>query len=181
MTIDPVNDIPSFLAGSNKSVPEDAGAQSVAGWATAMSPGPANESGQALTFFADTDNPGLFAVPPAVASDGKLTYSPAPNANGVATVTVHVHDDGGTANGGVEETPTQTFTVTVVAVNDAPSFSAGPDQTVVSLLGNVTVPNWASGISTGPANESSQNVSFVVSNDNPGLFATSRLWTRVGR
>jgi large repetitive protein len=171
VTIDPVNDIPSFAAGSDKSVPEDAGAQSVTGWATAISPGPPNESGQALTFDAVTDNPGLFAVQPAVTAAGKLTYTPAANANGVATVTVHVHDDGGTANGGIDEAPTQTFTVTVVAVNDAPSFSAGPDQVVISLLGNVTVPGWASSISTGPANESAQSVSFVVTNDNPGLFA----------
>ena len=46
------------------------------GWATGISPGPADESGQAVTFVVDNDNPGLFTVQPAVAPDGTLTYKP---------------------------------------------------------------------------------------------------------
>jgi hypothetical protein len=171
VTIEPVNDAPSFSAGGDESVLEDAGATSVNGWATAISPGPANESAQALTFSLDVDNPGLFAVQPAVTPGGKLTYTPAPNANGVATVRIRLQDDGGSSHSGVDESAEQTFTVTVGAVNDAPSFSAGPDQTVISLLGNVSVPGWASNIQPGPADESSQNVTFNVTNTNPGLFA----------
>jgi PAS domain-containing protein len=171
VTLDPVNDAPGFSAGADESVLEDAGATSVNGWATAISTGPANESSQNVTFITGVDNPGLFAAQPAVTPSGKLTYTPAANANGVATVTVHVQDDGGTANGGVDDTPDQTFTVTVGSVNDAPSFSAGSDQTVISLLGNVSVSGWASNIQPGPADESSQNVTFTVSNNNPGLFA----------
>jgi hypothetical protein len=171
ITADPVDDAPSFSAGSSQTVVEDAGAQSVSGWATGVSPGPANESSQTVTFTASADNTGLFAVQPAVDPTGKLRYTPAADANGAAIVTVIAHDDGGTANGGIDDSPPRTFTITVGAVNDPPSFSAGPDQTVVSLLGNVTVLNWASSISSGPANESSQNVSFMVTNDNPGLFA----------
>jgi large repetitive protein len=171
VTLDPVNDAPGFSAGADESVLEDAGATSVNGWATAISTGPANESSQNVTFITGVDNPGLFAAQPAVTPSGKLTYTPAANANGVATVTIHVQDDGGTANGGVDDTPDQTFTVTVGSVNDAPSFSAGSDQTVISLLGNVSVSGWASNIQPGPADESSQNVTFTVSNNNPGLFA----------
>jgi large repetitive protein len=171
VTIEPVNDAPSFSAGADESVLEDAGARSVNGWATAISPGPANESSQTLTFSLDVDNPALFAVQPAVSPSGKLTYTPAANANGVATVRIHLHDDGGSSHSGVDESAEQTFTVTVGAVNDAPSFSAGPDQTVISLLGNVSVAGWASNIQPGPADESSQNVTFVVTNSNPGLFA----------
>jgi hypothetical protein len=110
-------------------------------------------------------------VQPAVAPNGTLTYTPGPNANGVATVTVLAHDDGGTANGGVDTSAPQTFTVTVIPVNDAPSFTVGPNQSVVSLLGAQSVPGWATGISPGPPDESSQSVSFTVTNNNPGLFA----------
>ncbi len=43
--VTPVNDAPSFTKGADQTVLEDAGAQSVAGWATSISPGPANEVG----------------------------------------------------------------------------------------------------------------------------------------
>jgi hypothetical protein len=150
---------------------EDGGAQSVSAWAAAISPGPANESSQSVTFSVTTDNPGLFAVQPAVAPDGTLTYTPAADANGVANATVIAHDDGGTANGGADTSLPASFTLTVVPVNDAPSFTAGPNQTVVSVLGAQSVSGWATGISPGPANESSQSVTFTVTADNPGLFA----------
>ena len=171
LTIDPVNDIPGFGAGSNQAMLEDGGAQLVGGWATAVSPGPPNETSQSVTFTANADNPALFAVQPAVAPDGKLTYAPAADANGSATVTVIAHDDGGTANGGIDDSPPSTFTVTVGPVNDAPSFTAGPDQTVLSLAGAQTVPGWATSILSGPGDESLQSVTFSVTNDNPGLFA----------
>jgi hypothetical protein len=157
--------------GSNQTLLEDAGAQSAVAWATNISPGPASESGQNVTFSVTADNTALFAIQPAVAPNGTLTYTPGANANGVATVTVIAHDDGGTANGGVDTSAPQTFTVTVIPVNDAPSFTAGPNQSVISLLGAQSVPGWATGISPGPADESSQSVSFIVTNDNPGLFA----------
>ena len=171
VTVEPVDDAPSFSAGASQTVLEDAGAQAVSNWATAVSPGPANESPQTVTFSVSADNTGLFAVQPAVASNGKLTYTPAADANGAATVTVRAVDNGGTANGGVDTSAPQTFTISVGAVNDAPSFTAGPDQTVVSLTGAQTVAGWATNILPGPANESTQSVTFTVSNDNPGLFS----------
>jgi large repetitive protein len=151
---------------------EDPGAQFVSGWATSITPGPAGESGQAVSFTVSSDNPGLFSVQPAVSPAGTLTYTPAGDANGVATVTVTARDDGGTANGGVDSSSPATFTLTVLPVNDAPTFNPGGDQLAVSLLGAQTVPGWASGLSAGPSDESSQSVSFTVSTDAPGLFVT---------
>ena len=133
---------------------EDAGAQSVTGWATGISAGPANESAQVADFVVTSNNNALFSVQPAVAANGTLTYTPAPNANGSATVTVQVHDNGGTANGGVDTSAAQTFTISVTAVNDVPSFTKGADQTVLEDAGAQTVAGWATGISAGPANES---------------------------
>ena len=66
---------------------------------------------------------------PAVATNGTLTYTSAPNANGSATVTVRAHDDGGTANGGQDTSGPQTFTITITPVNDAPVVTAGADRT----------------------------------------------------
>src|SRR5207247_1487908 len=64
---------------------------------------------------------------------GKLTFTPAANANGTpyTTFTFQVRDDGGTANGGIDLDPTaNTITVNVRSVNDAP---AGTDKTVTTL------------------------------------------------
>jgi hypothetical protein len=171
ITVGAVDDAPSFSPGGDQTVLEDAGAQTVPGWATAVSAGPPNESGQTVTFVVASNNASLFAVQPAVDSTGKLSYKPAANANGLATVTVSARDDGGTANGGIDASPPKSFTITVGAVNDPPTFTAGGDQTVVSLTGAQTVPGWATSIQPGPSDEAAQSVGFIVTNDNPGLFA----------
>jgi hypothetical protein len=149
---------------------EDSGGFSAV-WATAISPGPPADAGQNVTFSVTNDNGALFSTAPAVAPDGTLRFTPAPNANGAATVTVTAHDDGGTANGGSDTSTPQSCTLTVEPVYDPPSFTKGPDQSVLSLLGAQTVPGWATAISPGPANESSQNVTFTVTNDNNSLFS----------
>jgi HD domain len=167
----PVNVAPTFTVGSSLSVLEDSGAQTVPGWATAISPGSNAEGSQTVRFTVSTDNPALFAVAPAVASDGTLTFTSAGDANGIAHVNVVAVDDGGTANGGHDTSASQAFTVTVTAVNDAPSFTPGANQTAVSLLGAETVNGWAKAISAGPADESSQTVGFTVTVSNPSLFS----------
>jgi uncharacterized repeat protein (TIGR01451 family) len=120
ITVLPVNDPPSFAKGPDQWVNMNAGPQTVANWATAISAGPANEAGQQLTFVVSHDRPALFAGPPAISANGTLTYTPAANAYGVATVTVALKDNGGTANGGVDTSASRTFTLTV---NSPPSVS----------------------------------------------------------
>src|SRR2546426_602486 len=127
ITVTPVDDVPSFTKGANQTVLEDAAAQTITAWATAISAG-ANETGQTLNFIVSNNNATLFSGQPAVAADGTLTYTPAADANGSATVTVQVHDDGGTANGGVDTSAAQTFTITVTAVDDAPRSAKDADH-----------------------------------------------------
>ena len=174
ITVTGINDAPSFSAGPNQIVLEDAGAQTINPWATAISAGPPNESGQLLDFIVSNDNNALFSVQPAVSPSGALTYTPAANANGSATVTLSLHDDGGTANGGVDTSPPQTFTITVTAVNDAPSFLKGADQTVLEDAPAQAIAGWATAISAGPADESAQTLAFAVTaNSNPTLFSVA--------
>ena len=170
VTVTPVNDAPSFVKGVDQTVLEDSGPHSVSGWATAISAGPADEAGQTLNFIVSNDNNAMFSAQPSVSSAGTLAFTPSLNANGSATVTVQVHDDGGTANGGVNTSASQMFTITVTPVNDAPSFVKGAGQTVLEDAGVQAVPGWATGISAGPSDESGQAVDFVVSNDNNTLF-----------
>ena len=169
INVTPVNDAPSFTKGADQTVNEDAAAQSVS-WATAISAGP-NESGQAVDFILSNDTPTLFSAGPAVAPNGTLTYTPAADANGVATIKVRIHDDGGTANGGINVSAEQSFTITVRPVNDAPSFAKGGDKTVNEGDPAQSFANWATGISAGPADESGQALTLTVTNDNNALFA----------
>jgi hypothetical protein len=174
ITITAVNDAPSFQAGPDVSSAEDAGAQTVSPWATSISAGPADEAGQTVTFnVTGNTNPGLFSVQPSVSSTGVLTYTAAANANGSATITITLSDNGGTANGGADTSGPQSFTITITAVNDPPTFTGGPDQTVNEDAGAQSVANWATAISAGP-NEGSQTVAFSVTNNtNPSLFSVA--------
>lgn len=175
ITVNAVNDAPSFTAGANQTVNEDAGAQSVPGWATAISAGPVDEAGQTLSFaITGNTNPGLFSVAPAVSPAGVLSYTPAANTSGAATITLRIADNGGTTNGGVDTSATQNFTITVNSVNDAPSFTAGANQTIGEDAGAQTVAGWATAISPGPADEAAQTLTFnIVSNSNPSLFSAA--------
>jgi VCBS repeat-containing protein len=168
-----VNQPPSFTKGPDVTVLEDAPAQSINPWATAISPGPANESGQTVHFNVTGDtNAALFSAAPAVSSTGVLTFTPAANANGTAAITITLQDDGGTANGGVDTSAAQTFNINVTAVNDVPSFTKGPDQSILENAGAQTVPNWATAISAGPPDESGQTLTFMVTgNTNAALFS----------
>ena len=178
-----VNDAPSFTKGTDITVPEDAGNVISPNWATARSRGPADEAGQTLTFVVtDNTNAALFSVAPAVnATTGTLTFRAVANAHGTATITLRLDDNGGTANGGVDQSPTQTFVITVTNVNDAPSFTKGADQAVLEDAAAVTVNGWATGISAGPSE--SDSLTFNVSNDNNALFSAggSRPWAQTGR
>lgn len=170
ITVDAVNDAPSFTPGPDQGVLEDAGPQAVT-WATNIDPGAPDEVGQALTFIVSNDNNTLFSVQPAIDAAGMLTYTAVADEVGSAIVSVQLMDDGGTANGGMDTSPLSQFAINVAEVNDAPSFTAGPDQVLLKDLGPQTVPGWATNISPGPASEVGQTVNFIVTNDNNGLFS----------
>jgi hypothetical protein len=133
ITVNSVNDAPSFTKGADQTVNINAGAQTVANWATAISAGPANESGQTLTFqITNNTNAGLFSSGPAVSSNGTLTYTPAANTGGTATITINLKDNGGTANGGVDTSASQTFNITVIPLGGTVNFSAANYNTTES-------------------------------------------------
>jgi hypothetical protein len=115
LTVTAVNDAPSFTKGGNQSVAFNAPAQTVTGWATALSAGPTDESSQTLSFTVTNSNTALFSVQPAISPVGVLTYAPVTGTSGLATVTVTMKDTGGIANYGVDTSATQTFTITVAA------------------------------------------------------------------
>ena len=170
ITVNAVNSEPSFTAGGNQVVNEDAGPQSVS-WASDINDGDP-ELNQGLDFIVNNNNNALFSAQPAIDDAGTLTYTPAPNANGAANVTVRLEDDGDDTPPNDNVSPTVNFTITVNAVNDAPSFTKGPDQNVNEDAGPQTVNNWATDLNDGDP-ELNQDLNFVIDNNtNPGLFAS---------
>jgi VCBS repeat-containing protein len=123
-----VNDEPSFTAGANQTVTEDSGSHVVAYWATLISAGPSNESGQTLSFDVSDDNAALFEEGPALAADGTLTYKLATDAFGSATVTVVLQDSGSGQGDNDNTSAPVTFTITAEGTNDAPS---GAGKTII--------------------------------------------------
>ena len=167
ITVNAVNDAPSFTKGADQTangpVP-----QTVTNWATNISAGPPDESGQTLTFLVSNNNNAIFSVQPSISPAGTLTYTPAYGFDGTATVTVKLQDNGGVALGGVDTSAPQTFTITVHALNNPPTLNA---------LGNVIINEDAplqtvnlSGITAGPIYESSQNLTVTAASNNTAVI-----------
>ncbi|MCA9211364.1 MAG: cadherin-like domain-containing protein, partial [Planctomycetales bacterium] len=97
-----------------------------------------------------------------------LTYTPAANFNGTDTFTYRVSDGSANSN-------TATVSLTITAVNDAPSFTlAGNPPASNPGAGLQTVANFATNISRGAANESSQTLTFNVTQlSNSGITFTT--------
>jgi len=167
ITVNAVNDAPSFTKGADQTangpVP-----QTVNNWATNISAGPPDESGQTLTFLVSNNNNAIFSAQPSISPAGTLFYTPAYGFDGVATVTVKLQDNGGVALGGVDTSAPQTFTITVHALNNPPTLNA---------LGNVIINEDAplqtvnlSGITAGPIYESSQNLTVTAASNNTAVI-----------
>jgi uncharacterized protein (DUF2141 family) len=116
----PVNVAPSFTKGADQSITQGSSAVTVAGWATNISPGAPAEADQLLNFLVSNDNTALFASQPALSPDGTLTYTPAPGASGTATISVRLHDSGGSVGGGVDTSGAQTFTISITPITGRP-------------------------------------------------------------
>lgn len=174
ITVNAVNDAPTFQIASNPAaVDEDAGAQTVNSFATNFQPGPVtatDEGTQTLAGYTVTQTGSTgnlsFSSGPSIDNAGTLTYTPAANTNGTMTFDAVATDSGLGSAPNVNQSAPISFTITVNAVNDEPSFTAGPNQTVTVSAGAQTVPGWATNIMAGPAaatDETGQVLTFNVS------------------
>ena len=115
----PVNDAPSFAASDPPAAVANGNEVVVVAWAL-FSAGPPSESTQAVDAYlvGGVSNPALFTQQPTVDPAGTLRYTPATGALGTSTFAVRVRDNGGTANGGVDLSAQQTFTITLTNALD---------------------------------------------------------------
>jgi hypothetical protein len=107
---------------------------------------------------------------------GHLKFHPAADQHGsaYARFTYRVHDDGGTAFGGIDVDPVErTATIDVISRNDPPVIQVGPAVSVADDSGPQTLVGWAT-LSPGPPNEGAQHLtSLVHANSNPDLFSVA--------
>lgn len=172
------NQPPTFTKGPDVSASEDEGPKSIAGWAANINPGDVDEGSQVLTFLVSNDQPGLFSVQPAIDATGRLTFNSAPNAFGIAQVTVVLRDNGGTEDGGQDTSAPQTFSIGIVSVNDAPTCtgaSASTDQGVpvdIALSGSDIDSSILSFVVAGPASHGSVTIvgALATYTPNAGYF-----------
>ncbi len=113
ITVDPVNDDPGFSAGPDIQVSAllSAGGFTDDFWASGISPGPPDESGQTVEFQVTLDVPAdasAFVVLPQVDSDGTLEFTPALTLVQLTIGATVVAQD----SGGATSDP-QTFTITI--------------------------------------------------------------------
>jgi hypothetical protein len=127
VVVEPVNDTPVFMAGPDQEAKGERGhgddhgdgeedrhrEVTVEGWATAIQPGPANESDQSVTFLVNVTSGGESLVgTPSISSSGTLRYTPS-DREGIARVEVRLQDDGGTDHGGQDTSPPHTLIILV--------------------------------------------------------------------
>ena len=119
-----------------------------------------------LTISATSSNPGLIPAIainyPANGSAGFLTFAPASNGFGSATITVSVNN-----LQPVNNLVSRTFTVTAYSINDQPTLSPLSDLTLEADVGPQLIN--LSGIRSGAPNED-QLLSVSASSSNPGVI-----------
>lgn len=107
------NVAPSFVPGADQRVSGKRKERKVEPWATAISPGPAAEAGQRLSFLVTVvSGADALAGVPTISDSGTLTYKPSKE-SGSAVLEVRLQDDGGTDNGGQDTSPAHTLVITV--------------------------------------------------------------------
>ena len=141
-----INRRPTLAALAPLVMAEDSGARVVN--FSGVSAGGSNEV-QQLAVTVLSDNPLLVTNPVAVsytspATNGSFTFTPLTNAHGTTVVSVIVRDNGFSFGGGFDSI-TNSFLLTVTPVNDAPTLSAIPDQTVLEGV-PLAIPNSANDV-----------------------------------
>ncbi len=178
----PVNDAPQFGGANSVESNEDAGLVRITDWATNVQAGPATADDERLGFrdtpaqnlsfvFTQTSpNTNLFLQAPRaiidpVTGSATLQYQTNPDANGVATFSVVLQDNGPNDSGIGDvsvSSPPRLFTINVIAVNDPPTFDLVSDSITVREDSGPFSSLQATNISPGPADEADQTVSFAI-------------------
>ncbi|HIK13234.1 MAG TPA: calcium-binding protein, partial [Oscillatoriaceae cyanobacterium M33_DOE_052] len=144
LTINPVNDVPSFSNSGNQTLTTWTNTtQTVNNWANTFSFGPPDENSQTVADFLVNVTSGntLFTTLADIANDGTLTYTPN-GTPGTATVQVQLQDNGGVANGGIDTSAAATFNIIIPppTVNLSVNTTTGTEAGTTAITITATAP-----------------------------------------
>jgi large repetitive protein len=162
ITVNTVNDPPSFDPIPNEQVMENSGEHEVT--IRNISKGQFEDT-QSLVFFASSGDTKIISDPiithNGTAATARLAYNVLPNISGVVTITIRAVDNATNA-----ATFTSTFQVTVIEINATPTLDAMADLTMQEdgLIRDVALTGITAGIGE------SQQLTVTVSTPNPEFF-----------
>ena len=145
----------SYSISPSLKVAAELGGQQVTAWLSDIVTGPDDQPRQSFHFLVGTNNPSLFAVSPAIDPTGRLTFTPAPNSKGIATVHVLlVRGMGaeGESGGELDTTSAGTFTIEILQLyplqNDRDWLDVS-DDLYVSPIDAVLIIDFLNGVGGG--------------------------------
>lgn len=133
LTVNAVNDPPSFTPGPNLQVTRNSGLTVASPWATNIQAGPANESGQILS-FALLQTAGDDVLDLIEATPGQLSLRPKPHVSGQATYAAQLND----SEGGVSLVAY--FQVTVLPYEVVNEFNSGAGSLRQAIFDAAAIP-----------------------------------------
>jgi alpha-tubulin suppressor-like RCC1 family protein len=99
-------------------------------------------------------------------------FIPSQNFNGSASVSITTNDLGNSGTGGAKS-DSDTFTISVNAINDRPSFAIGGSSSTIDQMGEPRVINGLiTSSSSGPSDEAAQTLSYQITTDSDSAFTS---------
>ncbi len=187
ITVDPINDLPEFnIPVTQVTRLEDVDAVSIPGFATNILAGPATAidetthpaTRQTFNFvLVSNSNDSIFEELPTITPAGELRFKSKPHQNGSSVVVVRLVDDGTvparTPTDSQQSIADQTFTITLDAINDAPTFRIARPAVSLEDAGVVVIPGFLADVLPGPVeatDEASQSLTITATPVDPSVF-----------
>lgn len=167
ITVNPINDSPTFTVGVNIVVDEHTGFVTIPNWASNISAGPPDEQESQNVSFVLVENSMStflqFDIPVSIDASGNLSFQATPHYHGIAVYEIYLLDDGPSNSPHDNKSASNGFSISVEFINDAPSYTIGDDITVPEGDDKYTFPDWATNTSPGESpSEQDQELRFSV-------------------
>lgn len=166
-----LNDAPSFTGGADIHLQMGGQDVTIAGWATDISAGPANESGQPLFFMVSIlqDDANILAMVPMLDASGDLTISLVPGAEGTALLQAVLYDED-PMSGDSMTSEVYEFSISVANSYVAPSFESLDLVQVMGVAGEEYKLEFAWDISAGSDSNPDELEFAIIDIGNADMF-----------